>query len=72
MLQKILNFDNKVSWVNHLPYENDALIKEYSNFFANNFSRIKIDKVAVLNKNKFLTGIKIDNELLREYFRNYV
>jgi len=52
--------------------KNDALVKEYSNFFANNFNRIKIDKVAVLNKNKFLTGIKIDNELLREYFRNYV
>ncbi len=45
---------------------------EYINFFKNNFNRIEIEKSAVLNKNKFLTGIKIDNELLREYFRNYV
>ena len=52
--------------------QDDAIVKEYSNFFSNNFNRIQIDKTAVLNKNKFLTGIKIDNELLREYFRNYV
>lgn len=45
---------------------------EYSNFFNKNFDRVQIEKTAVLNKNKFLTGIKIDNELLREYFRNHV
>lgn len=50
----------------------DSIQKEYTDFFSNNFKRIQIDKTAVLNKSKFLTGIKIDNELLREYFRNYV
>jgi hypothetical protein len=50
----------------------DHITEEYFNFFQNNFNRIQIDKITVLNKNKFLTGIKIDNELLREYFRNYV
>lgn len=50
----------------------DSIKEEYINFFSKNFRRIQIDKTAVLNKSKFLTGIKIDNELLREYFRNYV
>ena len=48
------------------------ILNECTNFFKNNFKRIEIVKTAVLNKHKFLTGIKIDNELLREYFRNYV
>ncbi len=52
--------------------EDSVLEQEYKNFFANDFKRIAIDKTAILNKRKFLTGIKIDNELLREYFRTYV
>lgn len=31
-----------------------------------------INKYAVLTKKWFLTGIKIDNELIRDYFRNFV
>ena len=31
-----------------------------------------IEKYAVLNKEDFLTGVKIDNELIRDYFRNFV
>jgi hypothetical protein len=32
----------------------------------------KIHKFKVLNKDKFYTGVKLDMELLRDYFRNYV
>jgi hypothetical protein len=38
-------------------------------FFKNTYDRIEIAKVAVLTKKNFMSGIKIDNELLREYFR---
>lgn len=31
-----------------------------------------IDKYAVLNKEDFLTGVKVDNELIRDYFRNFI
>jgi acyl-CoA synthetase (AMP-forming)/AMP-acid ligase II len=36
-----------------------------------NFERIKITKIAHLDKSNFYYAIKIDNELLREYFRTY-
>lgn len=52
--------------------KNQSIIEEYQNYFSNRFHRVKIDKIATVNKNKFLSGIKIDNELLREYFRKYV
>jgi hypothetical protein len=32
--------------------------------------RIKIDNYQVLNKNDFMRGIKLDHELVREWFRN--
>jgi hypothetical protein len=32
----------------------------------------KVDKFAILDQNKFYTGVKLDMELLRDYFRNYV
>lgn len=32
----------------------------------------QIQKFKVLNKDKFYTGVKLDMELLRDYFRNYV
>lgn len=35
------------------------------------FERIKITKIAQLDKSNFYYGIKLDNELLREYFRTY-
>lgn len=31
-----------------------------------------IDKYAILDKHEFMSGIKIDNELIRHYFRKYV
>ena len=31
-----------------------------------------IEKYTVLDKSEFMTGIKIDNELIRHYFRKYV
>jgi hypothetical protein len=52
--------------------DDDEVIEEYGYFFKNNFKRIEIKKTAVLEEKKFRTGIKIDNELLREYFRNHV
>lgn len=52
--------------------KNESLQKEYEQLFKNNFKRIEIKKTAVLDERKFRTGIKIDNELLREYFRNHV
>lgn len=51
---------------------NIEIIKEYEYFFKNSFKRIEIKKTAVLEEKNFRTGIKIDNELLREYFRNHV
>jgi len=36
-----------------------------------NFERIKITKIAHLDKSNFYYAIKIDNELLREYFRTH-
>jgi len=48
------------------------LKNEYEYFFKNNFKRIEVKKVARLEEKNFRTGIKIDNELLREYFRNHV
>jgi len=53
-------------------FKNDQLKSEYDDFFKNNFKKITIKKSAVLDRSKFFTGIKIDNEMLREYFRNYV
>lgn len=55
-------------WVN----TDDAIKEEYIKFFQTNFDRVSISKSCVLDQKKFRTGIKIDNELLREYFRNYV
>jgi acyl-CoA synthetase (AMP-forming)/AMP-acid ligase II len=36
-----------------------------------NFERIKVTKIAHIDKSNFYYGIKIDNELLREHFRSY-
>tara|TARA_B110000971_G_scaffold52665_1_gene53453 strand:- start:226 stop:1671 length:1446 start_codon:yes stop_codon:yes gene_type:complete len=45
---------------------------EIATFFATNYTNVAINKTATLNKQQFLSGIKIDNELIREYFRNHV
>lgn len=36
------------------------------------FNRIKVTKVTLLETQNFYYGIKLDNELLREYFRNHI
>jgi len=41
-------------------------------FFKNHYEKIRVNKIAVLDKQRFTSGIKIDNELIREYFRNHV
>ena len=46
-------------------------IYKIKNSIESNFERIKITKIAHLNKSNFYYAIKIDNELLREYFRTY-
>ncbi len=45
---------------------------EYEQFFKNNYKRIEIKNSMILDQAKFRTGIKIDNEMLREYFRKNV
>lgn len=52
--------------------ELNKLIEKVNSFlqkFSNNSH--KIDKFAILEQEQFLTGIKLDQELLRDYFRNY-
>lgn len=52
--------------------ENKKIVDEFNSILQNKFDRVKITKTKILNKNSFLSGIKLDNELIREYFRNYV
>jgi hypothetical protein len=52
--------------------KDEKLESEYLNFFINKFDGMKINKTAILDKSSFQSGVKIDNELLREHFRNYV
>lgn len=52
--------------------EDHAVLDDLNLFFKNNFNKVNIKKISVLNKKRFLRGIKLDNELLREYFRNHV
>lgn len=47
-------------------------LRNIEDFFKNRYKRISISKICVLNKEDFLSGIKIDNELLREHFRTHV
>lgn len=50
--------------------QDDKIYKKINKFFSDNYDNVKINKTLVLNKDRFLSGIKIDNELLREKFRN--
>jgi len=52
--------------------KDEQLESYYVNFFKHMFNGAKIDKTAILDRSSFESGVKIDNELLREYFRNYV
>jgi len=52
--------------------KDEKLELEYKNFFNDRFKALQINKNAVLNKNNFMSGIKLDMELLREHFRNHV
>lgn len=56
-------------WENIGDLENKVLtIKNFISDYSKNIH--SISKFAVLNYNDFLTGIKLDHELLRQYFRN--
>lgn len=52
--------------------ENIQTLKDINQEIQNNFKKLGIKKTAILNKKDFLSGIKIDNELIREYFRNQI
>lgn len=52
----------------HTIDESSTITAEVNNMFK----RLTVNKIAVLNKQSFFSGIKLDNELLREYFRNHV
>jgi hypothetical protein len=52
--------------------KNQEILNSINQQLENNFKRVKITKTKTLNKFTFLTGIKLDNELIREYFRNHV
>lgn len=47
-------------------------VKHYIEQIESNFSRIKVKKATQLIIDNFYYGIKIDNELLREYFRTHI
>tara|TARA_B110000503_G_scaffold24454_1_gene38581 strand:+ start:7051 stop:8490 length:1440 start_codon:yes stop_codon:yes gene_type:complete len=49
---------------------NSVALVDIESFFSTHYNTLTINKTAVLNKAQFLTGIKLDNELIREYFRN--
>ena len=44
-------------------------IEQIKNEVESKFERVKITKISQIDKSNFYYGIKIDNELLREYFR---
>lgn len=50
----------------------DEYAQETIEDIESNFEKVKVTKYTVLNKKSFYYGIKIDNELLREYFRNHI
>lgn len=53
--------------------KNNKKIKKINKFLQkNSHGNHFISKYKILDKSEFYSGIKIDNELLREYFRNYV
>jgi hypothetical protein len=49
---------------------NSTALFEIESFFSTHYNNLTINKTAILNKEQFLSGIKLDNELIREYFRN--
>lgn len=49
---------------------NSNALSNIQSFFNNHYNNVSINKTAILNKEQFLSGIKLDNELIREYFRN--
>ena len=59
----------------YLAFWGDIVLDDYTeitNYIDEQFDRIKINKMAALEKRSFLSGIKLDNELIREYFRHHV
>jgi hypothetical protein len=59
----------------YLAFWGEVVLDDYTeiiNYIDEQFDRIKINKMAALEKKSFLSGIKLDNELIREYFRHHV
>ena len=63
---------NHCLYLAHWEDKTQDEIDNYVNQVESNFTRIKIKKVTKLIKNNFYYGIKIDNALLREYFRTHI
>lgn len=64
-----------VSQCLYLAYWEDISQEEINSYITeieNNFKRITVNKSMQLIKKSFYYGIKLDNELLREYFRNHI
>ena len=64
LIQKNSLFDNPNSISEITQYVNDSL-RLISD-------RLRVDKYLVEDFIKFISGIKLDKELIREYFRTYV
>ena len=59
----------------YIAFWTDLTHTEMNNFkqeVESHFKRVTVNKMTVLVKQSFYYGIKIDNELLREYFRNHI
>ena len=57
----------------NLPTDVESVVADISNHLQQcSESRHTISKYAVLTQSNFVRGVKIDHELLRDYFRNYV
>ena len=67
LIQKNSNLDGNIT-------EIEKLVSQINNklFETFNSDRVVIDKYLIEDVSKFITGIKIDRELIREYFRNHV
>jgi len=59
----------------YLAFWDEVIPDDYNeiiNYINKEFKKVKVNKIAAIKKKSFMSGIKIDNELIREYFRNHV
>ena len=67
LIQKNSPYDSGTESINKLINRLNLML-----FNSFNSDRVVIDKYVVEDAAKFISGIKLDNELIREYFRNHV